>query len=67
MIQLLPSLIAPSRLIEFGKKKFKPTIKDSREALIISVNVSLGTFALACHVVRLTLQSYNADIFFTER
>lgn len=39
-MQCLPSLLPPSRRVQFGKKKFKPTIKESRDAFIANVKAS---------------------------
>lgn len=39
-MQCLPSLLPPSRQVQLGTKKFKPSIKESRDAFIANVKVS---------------------------
>ncbi|XP_032682238.1 uncharacterized protein LOC116849316 [Odontomachus brunneus] len=39
LMQCLPSLLPPSRQVQLGTKKFKPTIKESRDAFIANVKI----------------------------
>ncbi|XP_011704874.1 PREDICTED: uncharacterized protein LOC105460126 [Wasmannia auropunctata] len=39
LMQCLSSLLPPSRQVQLGTKKFKPTIKESRDAFIVNVKI----------------------------